>query len=123
MERPAFDWDEDKNSRNIAKHGVPFALAQYAFADPGRVIAEDTSHSAREQRYFCFGRVGEGILTVRFTYRSGVIRIFGAGYGRKGKETLKNVASKPKLPASTGPVRVYREERRRQVGLRSSFSE
>ncbi len=85
MERPAFDWDEDKNSRNIAKHGVPFALAQYAFADPGRVIAEDTSHSTKEKRYFCFGRVGEGILTVRFTYRSGVIRIFGAGYWRKGK--------------------------------------
>jgi len=26
-----------------------------------------------------------GILTVRFTYRAGIIRIFGAGYWRKGK--------------------------------------
>jgi uncharacterized DUF497 family protein len=49
------------------------------------VIAEDTAHSSGEQRYFCFGRVDNGILTVRFTYRSGVIRIFGAGYWRKGK--------------------------------------
>ena len=48
------------------------------------MIAEDTAHSS-EQRYFCFGRVGKGILTVRFTYRSDVIRIFGAGYWRKGK--------------------------------------
>jgi uncharacterized DUF497 family protein len=64
---------------------VPFALAQYAFADPKRVIAEDLAHSSREPRYFCFGQVGEGILTVRFTYRSGVIRIFGAGYWRKGR--------------------------------------
>ena len=56
-----------------------------AFADPKRVIAEDVAHSAKEQRYFCFGRVGEGILTVRFTYRGGIIRIFGAGYWRKGK--------------------------------------
>lgn len=64
---------------------MPFALAQYAFADQRRVIAEDSAHSSREPRYFCFGRVGEGILTVRFTYRSGVIRIFGAGYWRKGK--------------------------------------
>ena len=64
---------------------MPFSLAQYAFADQRRVIAEDSAHSSREQRYFCFGRVGEGILTVRFTYRSGVIRIFGAGYWRKGK--------------------------------------
>jgi uncharacterized DUF497 family protein len=60
-------------------------LAQYAFADPKRVIAEDTGHSVKEPRYFCFGRVGEGILTVRFTYRAGIIRIFGAGYWRKGK--------------------------------------
>ena len=34
---------------------------------------------------FCFGEVEGGILTVRFTYRGGVIRIFGAGYWRKGK--------------------------------------
>ena len=60
-------------------------MAQYAFADPKRVIAEDTAHSSDEPRYFCFGRVGEGILTVRFTYRAGIIRIFGAGYWRKGK--------------------------------------
>ena len=42
-------------------------------------------HSSKERRYFCFGLVGDGVFTVRFTYRSGVIRIFGAGYGRKGK--------------------------------------
>jgi uncharacterized DUF497 family protein len=55
------------------------------FADPHRVLAEDATHSRQEPRYLCFGRVGEGILTVRFTYRGGVIRIFGAGYWRRGK--------------------------------------
>ena len=54
-------------------------------ADPRRVIAEDTRHRAKEQRHFCSGRVGEGIMTVRFPYRSRVIRIIGAGYWRKGK--------------------------------------
>jgi hypothetical protein len=62
-----------------------FALAQLAFADPKRVIAEDMSHSLREQRHYCFGQVGAGVLTVRFTYRDGIIRIHGAGYWRKGK--------------------------------------
>lgn len=85
MTKPSFEWDERKDAENLAKHGVPFALAQYAFADPKRVIAEDRTHSRKEPRYFCFGWVGEGVLTVRFTYRSGVIRIFGAGYWRKGK--------------------------------------
>jgi len=85
MAKPSFEWDERKDSENQAKHGVPFALAQYAFADRKRVIAEDGAHGTKEPRFFCFGRVGEGILTVRFTYRAGIIRIFGAGYWRKGK--------------------------------------
>ena len=60
-------------------------VAQHAFTDPKRVIAEDLEHSKAEKRFFCIGRVGEGILTVRFTYRVGKVRIFGAGYWRKGK--------------------------------------
>ena len=56
-----------------------------AFADPLRVIVKDVSHSQSEERFFCFGEVDGGILTVRFTYRAAVIRIIGAGYWRKGK--------------------------------------
>jgi uncharacterized DUF497 family protein len=86
MKKPRFEWDAVKDAGNREKHGVPFSLAQYAFADPLRVIAEDRAHSGTEQRYFCFGEVEGGILTVRFTYRGGVIRIIVAGYWRKGKE-------------------------------------
>jgi hypothetical protein len=32
------------------------------------------------------GKVDEGIMTVRFTYRKRKIRIIGAGYWRKGKD-------------------------------------
>ncbi len=81
-----FEWDARKGHENQAKHGVSFELAQYAFADPRRVIAEDLEHGGSEKRYYCFGRVGEGILTVRFTYRVNGIRIIGAGYWRKGKK-------------------------------------
>lgn len=80
-----FEWDPAKDSANQQKHGVAFTTAQFAFADPHRVIAEDRSYGGAERRYFCIGRVGAGILTVRFTHRPGVIRIFGAGYWRKGK--------------------------------------
>jgi uncharacterized protein len=85
----AFEWDEAKDLANQAKHGVPFALAQLAFLDPDRVIAEDLSHSEREQRHFCFGWVEGGVLTVRFTYRDGRVRIFGAGYWRKGRKAYE----------------------------------
>jgi len=81
-----FDWNPAKDRENQLKHGVAFAEAQLAFADPRCVIAEDLVHSEDEPRFFCFGRVGDGILTVRFTYRSDVIRILGAGYWRRGKQ-------------------------------------
>ena len=55
-----FEWDAQKDLENQKKHGVPFELAQYAFADPGRVIAEDRSHGRDEKRFFCFGLIGGG---------------------------------------------------------------
>lgn len=85
MDRARFEWDPRRDLENQSKHGVPFEAAQYAFADPQRVIAEDLEHSQTEKRFFCFGVVGEGILTVRFTLRGKTIRIFGAGYWRKGR--------------------------------------
>ncbi|MCX8089464.1 MAG: BrnT family toxin [Verrucomicrobiae bacterium] len=81
-----FEWDDAKAASNLAKHGVSFVEAVEAFADPQRVILPDLRHSLREQRWYCLGRVGDAILTVRFTRRLGRVRIIGAGYWRKGKE-------------------------------------
>ncbi|HOI65124.1 MAG TPA: BrnT family toxin [Thiomonas arsenitoxydans] len=85
MQKPSFEWDAEKDEANREKHGVGFGRAQYAFADPRRVIVRDKQHSQDEARYFCFGEVDGGILTVRFTMRGRTIRIIGAGYWRKGK--------------------------------------
>jgi uncharacterized DUF497 family protein len=85
MNRGHFDWDNGKDRINRDKHGVAFETAQLAFLDPRRVIAADLSHGGSEKRYFCFGMVEGGVMTVRFTYRAGHIRIFGAGYWRKGR--------------------------------------
>jgi len=86
MNKDCFEWDVEKDLANQVKHGVSFLEAQYAFADSHRIIAEDISHSNKEKRYYCFGIVNDGILTVRFTYRRSMIRIIGAGYWRKGKQ-------------------------------------
>ena len=80
-----FEWDDGKNTANLAKHHVSFFEAQLAFADPKRVIAKDVTHSKTEEHFYCFGKVESGILTVRFTHRDKVIRIIGVGYWRKGK--------------------------------------
>ena len=89
MNKVKFEWDENKNSINKEKHNISFERAQHAFEDSSRIIAEDLNHSTNEKRYFCFGKVDGGILTVRFTYRENIIRIFGAGYWRKGKKTYE----------------------------------
>ena len=85
MDVVRFEWDPDKDSENYAKHGVSFTEAQVAFADERCVFIEDLVHSAEEPRYYGIGRIDKGILTVRFTLRSDVIRIIGAGFWRKGK--------------------------------------
>lgn len=86
MIKTHFEWNEDKDKENQRKHNISFSLAQYAFLDPQRIIVEDISHSSEEKRFCCIGKVGEGIITVRFTYRGDVIRIYGAGYWRKGRK-------------------------------------
>jgi uncharacterized DUF497 family protein len=88
MRKPDFQWDESKSSENEKKHGVSFSLAQIAFLDPERIILEDLSHSEEETRYYCKGRIAEGILTVRFTYRSRQVRVFRSWILEKGKEDL-----------------------------------
>ena len=81
-----FEWDENKNEYNRQKHNVPFEEAQYVFSDSNRIIAKDLEHSESEERYYCFGKIGENVVTVRFTYRNNKIRLIGAGYWRKGKQ-------------------------------------
>ena len=44
----SFDWEEKKNQLNQKKHGVCFEDAQYAFADPKRVVLTDEKHSQSE---------------------------------------------------------------------------
>jgi len=85
-----FEWDETKNRLNHHKHGVSFEEARHAFADANRIILADLDHGGDEARFFCLGWTGCGVMTVRFTYRDYRIRIFGAGYWRKGRRIYEN---------------------------------
>ncbi|MFN8694467.1 MAG: BrnT family toxin [Holosporales bacterium] len=81
-----FEWDDERSRVNFSNHGVTFDEAQGVFFDPHRLITRDDKHSVSEERWYCVGKVDGRILTVRFTYRSGVIRIFGAGTWRKWRK-------------------------------------
>ena len=88
-----FEWDAEKEQKNVQKHDLDFYTAVLAFLDPHRMIAIDEKHSLSEERLFCVGRIGNRIATVRFTRRKNQIRIIGAGFWREGRklyETEKN---------------------------------
>ena len=80
-----FEWDPRKAQENVLKHGVTFEAAKQVFDDPRLVLAEDAEHGGSEPRYFAFGMLDSGILTVRFTIRGDRVRLIGAGYWRRGK--------------------------------------
>ncbi len=86
----SFIWDPEKELTNITKHGIDFTTAAIAFKDPCRKIYTDSKHNSRENRFFCIGKIKDRILTVRFTYRQGKIRITGAGSWRKGPKHYEN---------------------------------
>lgn len=84
MGRVRFEWEEKRNRQNQEEHKVSFGLAQYAFADLHRMVAEDVSRIQAEKRYYCFGKAGDRVTTVRFLYPKTRIGIIGVGYWRKG---------------------------------------
>lgn len=82
-----FEWNLTKEVQNIAKHGVAFMTAMEVFADPHVIFLEDPKHSSEEERLYAIGKTVQGtILTVRYTVRGEVIRIFGAARWRKWSE-------------------------------------
>ncbi len=90
----SFEWDEEKNKKNQAKHGISFEEAQQAFQDIDRLIIEDVKHSnTSEERFYCIGKVQERICTVRFLNRNNKLRIIGAGFWRKEQKFYEKINS------------------------------
>ena len=59
-----FEYDEEKNQRNIEKHGISFMTAARIFFDYDRIEMYDKDHSAEEDRYNSIGDTSAGNLTV-----------------------------------------------------------
>lgn len=54
-----FEWDEEKNKKNIAKHGLNFQTAKYVFDDKNRIEFYDDNHSSYEDRYITIGLINK----------------------------------------------------------------
>lgn len=78
-----FEWDENKNQSNIAKHGVSFEEAQKIFNSPVLSMI-DNREEYGETREISIGIIGYTvILTVVHTDREGNCRIISARKSKK----------------------------------------
>lgn len=74
-----FEWNPDKATLNIEKHGVSFQEAATVFNDPLSVTFPDPDHSIGESRYVIIGLSRfEQLLVVAHTDREEKIRIISA---------------------------------------------
>jgi uncharacterized DUF497 family protein len=77
-----FEWDVNKNRKNLLKHNVRFETAILAFDDPYALTQRDES-SSEEERWITLGAIGPGAVllvvhTCRDPERDEVIRIISA---------------------------------------------
>jgi uncharacterized DUF497 family protein len=74
-----FEWDAEKASANLDKHGVSFEEAGSAFADPLSLTVPDPAHSEGESRFVLLGMSAAGrLVAVAHTERQDRIRLISA---------------------------------------------
>ncbi len=74
-----FEWDENKDSQNISKHGVSFEEATTSFGDQMSITIYDPLHSEKEDRFVLIGMSNKNrLLVVIHTDRNDKIRIISA---------------------------------------------
>ena len=59
-----FEYDPEKNRKNIEKHGISFKSAARVFFDYDRIELYDEAHSGDEDRYDTIGDTSAGNLTI-----------------------------------------------------------
>lgn len=82
-----FEWDEQKNTINIEKHGVDFQDAKGIF-DGFTLQREDSRKDYGETRYVALGEVYGVVLIVVYTRRGEAIRLISARGANSKERTL-----------------------------------
>ena len=87
----AFEWDERKNRRNRAKHGIWFEEATTVFEDPRAIVVDDPDHSEHEERFLLLGTSSFArLLVVVHCLREakGTIRLISARKATRKEERI-----------------------------------
>ena len=74
-----FEWNLDKATRNLQKHGITFQEAATVFGDALSLTFPDPDHSVGENRYVTIGMSRSAqLLVISHTDRGDRIRIISA---------------------------------------------
>ena len=85
--KPNFEWDSEKERKNIRKHGISFDEASSVFDDPMFITVIDEKHSSDEERYIPIGLSNKNsLLLVAHTERNEGVRIISARKATKNEE-------------------------------------
>ena len=82
-----FEWDYEKEQRNIKIHKLSFETAKLVFNDNNRLEFFDANHSGMEDRLITIGKVDK-ILFVVYTERGDKTRIISARPATKAERRL-----------------------------------
>ena len=64
-----FEWDPNKNEKNIVKHGIDFNDALTIFDDDERIESIDDRNNYGEERIQVIGEAKPGVLMAVYTWR------------------------------------------------------
>jgi len=70
-----FEYDPEKNRRNIETRALSFGLAEEVFADPNMKTVVDNRRDYGEVQFSSYGRAGERCLKLCWTWRGDKIRV------------------------------------------------
>ena len=90
MNQLKFEWDDEKEQKNIIKHKIDFSTAALVFDDENRIEMYDDRHSSDEDRYITIGQVNDFtfIVMVVYTERGEAIRIISARLTTKREKEM-----------------------------------
>jgi uncharacterized DUF497 family protein len=69
------EWDDTKDTANLAKHGLPLIAAIPIFADPDWVERPSAQLRASESRFVAIGQVRGRLLACVYVWRGATRRI------------------------------------------------
>lgn len=94
-----FEWDKNKNNKNIHIHGIDFNDANLIFENP-MLIKKDTRKDYGEERLVGLGYLFGAVIVIVFTKRPPAIRVISIRRANKNErkiyeEKFKKILQKP----------------------------